>query len=725
MEMKLISGKDNSQGIVSIEFDDGYVRCFDNLGGEYIGNAAHWALYSQNIDNDCIVLKGNGHYKYAKKYESMDQLKTDYSKNVYQKKIDGFCLWSPKEQYMVRHGTTYYKGLTPKDVSVLSFDIETTSLVPSDNDKVLLISNTFRDRHGNIEKRLFCYDDYNSIKEMIYAWTEFLNERGPDIILGHNIFVFDIPYLSYYVNDLHLGRERRPCRFASKPSEFRKEGSQTYTYTNVLAYGREIIDTMHLAYKYDAASRKYESYALKSIIKSEGLEKKDRQFYDASKIRTNYQNPVEWEKIKAYAIDDADDALVLFDLMIPAYFYLTQSVPKTLQQVVNGASGSQINSWMLRAYLQDGYSIPKASETFHFEGAISFGNAGIYQNVSKVDVASLYPSIIIQENVYDKSKDPNGYFLEMVRFFTRERLNNKSLAAKLGDKKYKDLEQAQKIFINSAYGFMGANGLNFNSPNCAAFITKTGRNILQKGMDWASKRGYTVVNGDTDSFCYLGSKDFKEEIESLNKEFPSQIKWTNDGQYKGMIIVKAKNYAMLTDKGIKIKGSGLKASMKESALRDFMNQVLVCLLEGRQNDVYRLYNSCAADIANINKDTIENWASKKTVTKAVLEPKRTNESRVLDAIQGKGFNEGDKFYVFFKSETELCCVEDFDGIYDKGTLYEKLFKTIKIFDPVLDISQFPNYSLKRNQDRIPRSAEIFYSKEVEPVSKTISAVSTS
>lgn len=698
MDKELIYGKNDLRGVVSVEFEDGAAKCFINDGSTVEIECAHWALYNSQVDPECIKLRGNGHYQYAKKYNNMNDLKKDYGKNVYQRGADGFILWNPKEQFMVRNGVTYYKGLKPSDVSVLSFDLETTSLKPSDNDKVLLISNTFRDRHGVITKRLFSYDDYNSTKEMIYAWCSFVNTISPDIICGHNILGFDLPYLSYYVQHLPIGRGGQDCQFANKPSEFRKEGSQTYTYTNALAYGREIIDTMFLSYKSDAATRKYKSYGLKAIIEAEGLQKKDRQFYDASRIRFTYKDETEWAKIKAYAIDDADDALALFDLMIPAYFYFTQAVPKTLQQVVNGASGSQVNSWMLRAYLQQGHSIPQATDAVEYEGAISFGKPGIYKNVSKVDVASLYPSIIITDKLYDKRKDPNGYFLQMTTFFTQDRLNNKRLAAETGDRHYKDLEQAQKIFINSAYGFLGARGLGFNSPKIAAEITRRGREILTKGIQWAESKGFDIINGDTDSFCYIGSKDFSAEITELNSIFPDGIKWADDGQYKGVIIVKAKNYAMLDMNGkVKIKGSGLKASMKEPALREFMSTCLTKMLQGEQDDIVDLYTICANRICSINKDTIVDWASKKTVTKAVLEPKRTTEQRINDAIKGKGLTEGDKFYVFFKSDTEVCCVEDFDGVYDVDKLLGKLHSTIKVFDTVLDIKRFPNYSLKRNK----------------------------
>jgi len=63
--------------------------------------------------------------------------------------------------------------------------------------------------------------------------------------------------------------------------------------------------------------------------------------------------------------------------MSPAIFYFTQLIPKSFQSVVESASGAQLNSLMVRSYMQQGHSIPKATEGADFEGAISFGIPGI------------------------------------------------------------------------------------------------------------------------------------------------------------------------------------------------------------------------------------------------------------------------------------------------------------------------------------------------------------
>jgi DNA polymerase elongation subunit (family B) len=458
---------------------------------------------------------------------------------------------------------------------------------------------------------------------------------------------------------------------------------------------------MFLAYKYDIG-RKYESYGLKKIIAQEKLEAEDRVFYDASQIRFKYKDPNEWKLIKEYCLHDADDALKLFDLMSPPFFYMTQSVPKSFQSMIESASGSQINSVMVRSYLQEKHSIPKASTTVEYEGAISFGNPGVYRNVFKVDVASLYPSIMIEYKVYSPQKDPNKNFLNLVQTFTERRLYHKRLAKE--EKYHDDMQAAFKIFINSCYGFLGSTGLNFNMPEGAALVTKIGRDILSKSIEWAGQKTYSIVNADTDSisFTKANSSDFTNDerediLKELNSLFPSSIRFEDDGLYKCVIVFKAKNYVLYDGKKIKTKGSAIKATTKEPALREFINSVIVSIIDNR-NDYNDIYKSYVIEAMNI-KD-IKRWVSRKTISEKTLNPQRTNEQKIYDIIQNSSFVEGDRIYCFFKPDGTLALAENFNGDYDKDKMLEKLYKTSEIFDTVLPDGIFVNYKLKKNKPKL-------------------------
>ena len=697
---KLIYGKNPLKNIVNVSYKSGemYIYTEDEFGVDCEKiRAKQWILTRNKYDLPIPLSGENMYYNYMVLVDDISKHTTELRK----RRIDFETKYNPTENLLTRLGYTYFKGMNPSDVSILSFDIETNGIVMDDTSEIFMISNTYR-KAGKTVRKLFSLDDYTVPYDMLEAWIKWVKEMDPSIMVGHNIFSFDLPYIAHICKRVGLpmtiGRDGSKIEFGKKPRKFRKDGSQFYDYNNVKIFGREVVDTFFLSIKYDTA-RKYDSYGLKTIIRQEGLEKQDRQHYDASKISSLWYNTEEREKIKKYAEHDADDSLALFDLMIPAYFYYNQSIPRSLQEIINSASGSQINSFLTRGYLQDGWGLPKASDGVQYEGAISYGNAGIYQNVYKVDVASLYPSIILEDRLSDASKDPKNLFYDMVDYFTKERLSNKSKAKSTGERKYKDLSDAQKIMINSAYGFLGAPGLNFNAPSIAAHITKRGREILTTGIRWAESKGHQIVNVDTDSFSFAGNViNFDEELKSLNAEFSRHIIWEDDGFYERVLVVKAKNYVLYDGKKYTIKGSGLKGTMKERALQQFMKDVIRALCDEKPHLVQDIYHAYAKTITDITD--IQDWCSKKTVTDKVLNPQRTNEARILDAIGDKHVQEGDKIHVFFKKKDKLSLAENFDGEYHVPTLHSKLFKTLKIFEPVLNDLEFKNYSLKRHQNEI-------------------------
>jgi len=494
---RLVYGKDTTPNVVCIEQHDGYAEVFQEVDGKVTSNfieSKHWLLSTKSHGSGFIRLEGDQNYKFGKQFKSRNEYFVAKSKL---RNEDIYTIYDEKEMCMVNKGITYFKNTKIEDVSVLSFDIETTSLDPeADNAKLLLISTTYRNKQKTI-KRLFAYDEYESEGQMIEDFCTHIRELDPSVILGHNIFCFDLPYIQSRADQtgvaLLLGRDGSVAIQNKFESKFRKEATQFIHYKKFKVYGRELIDTLFLSIKHDIAARKYDSYGLKNIIKQEGLEKKDRVFYDANLIRVNYKNPVEWDKIKAYCIDDSDDALMLYDLMIPAFFALCTIVPKSFQAIIESASGSQLNSVMVRSYLQDRHSIPKESEVSKFPGALSNGQPGAYKNCVKLDISGLYPSIMLTYSIEDKTKDPKGNFLRILKILKDERIKNKALAKTTKDAYYDALQNSQKILVNSCYGFMGASGLNFNYPEGAAKITEYGREILRRSIYWATSKEYEEI----------------------------------------------------------------------------------------------------------------------------------------------------------------------------------------------------------------------------------------
>ena len=491
MSDKLLHGKSGIKGIVGIECNGDTTELFvqDSDGNVTSVKKPHkyWLLSDTDPGKKWSRLKGDLHYKWG--YQTPDYKDLQLKRSVLKHSHELYSVYNPEEACMMKDGYTFYRDLQPKDISLLSFDIETTGLDGNAPDaKILCISTTYRGKDRTFN-HLFRYDEHDSEAEMLKWFFDHIREFNPTLLIGHNILSYDFPYIAARCKTLKvpfvIGRNDSEVKFNEYTSKFRIDGTRTQEYHQVSVYGREIVDTYFLASSFDV-SKSIESYALKPMIKALGLEKEGRQYYDAGSIRENYLIPEEWDKICQYALDDAEDPVKLWDMMGPAKFYWCQKVPKPFTELLLSATGSQINSMLVRSYLQEGHSIPKADEAQKYQGAISLGVPGVFTNCIRWDVASLYPSIILEYDVYDVDKDPNANFLNIVGSLTKTRLEHKKLAKETGSKYYNDLQESEKIGINSAYGFLGASGLNFNCPEAAEFITTKGREILLKGILWAT-----------------------------------------------------------------------------------------------------------------------------------------------------------------------------------------------------------------------------------------------
>lgn len=215
--------------------------------------------------------------------------------------------------------------------------------------------------------------------------------------------------------------------------------------------------------------------------------------------------------------------------------------------------------------------------------------------------------------------------------------------------------------------------------------------------------GYNFIlcNADTDSIMVSkpdGSPFTDEErislLAELNSLYPPKIKWADDGYFSKVIIFKAKNYVLYDGKKIKYKGSAVKANAKEPALKEFIQDTIKCILNGQDNYV-EIYHKYVKECINITD--IKRWASRKTLTDKTYSSERANETKIIQAIKGTEYVNGNRIWVYFDTEGNLKLAEHFDGNYDKITMLKKLHTTTKLFDTVLDTKKlYINYSLKRS-----------------------------
>jgi DNA polymerase elongation subunit (family B) len=483
----LIYGKNETEGIVGIELENDTILLFLQDGSVKTIPAEYWFLI-RSKRRGFSKLDGHLDYKYIKRYYDYDTYKKKRNEMKYRFKADVYQVWDDIESQMIYHGITMFKGCKVEDIPVLAFDIETNGLLLNDNSQIFIIANTFR-KEGKITRKLFRADEYDSPAKMIDAWCGWVRKIDPVILTNHNIFGFDLPYLNHvaklYGTQLWLGVDGSKAVFSKKESKYRVDGNNDWHYRKCKIYGRQIIDTQFLSVKYDIG-RDFPNWSLKGIINHLGLEVEGRQFYDAAMIKDNWFDLHEREKICKYAIHDGDDALSLFDLMIPPLFYTANYVSRTLQAIHESATGGWINNILVRAYLQEGHSIPKTTDISEIKvaGGISYGIPGIYRNVFKIDLISAYPNTVIQYQVHPLKKDPKKYYYEITKFFFNERIKNKKLYKETKDEYYEGMQAALKVLINSIYGTSITKGLNFNDTDVGSFITGMTRQVLKLSINY-------------------------------------------------------------------------------------------------------------------------------------------------------------------------------------------------------------------------------------------------
>jgi DNA polymerase elongation subunit (family B) len=357
-----------------------------------------------------------------------------------------------------------------------------------------------------------------------------------------------------------------------------------------------------------------------------------------------------------------------------------------------------------------------------------------------------------QWKIFDNQKDPNAIFNKMVEYFTIQRIEHKRLFKETGDKYYDDLQGAEKIAINSLYGLNGTSGLNFNNFKNADMITTLGRLILRSTSVWATGQdvdywfpeykhighddqyfdmlnlphfeanSFVMVNGDTDSLTFkkLDESEFTpEEIKSvineINSIMPELVNFEDDGYFPKVLVLKAKNYVLFDGKKIKFKGSSLRNSRQEPALKEMMDRILKESLIYETADYVDIYEEYIQEIRDI-KD-IKRWAKKESVTETLFESDRLTETKKVDAIGDMDIKVGDKVYLYnaidgMIQDTEkdgtlrvykktglpkmlpnriLKHIDNFNNDYELEHYLKKCYDSISILSGVIDMERIKKY----------------------------------
>lgn len=580
---------------------------------------------------------------------------------------------NPVKQFLIRSGVTLFKGLDFHGVVRLQFDLETSTLRPNEPDARILLIVAGDNRGG-----AWCLGGEDE-GDLIRRFVRLVRERDPDIIEGHNLFGFDLPYLAARAEalgvSLDLGRNGSALDFARERNV--PIGGITRPYRPVQIWGRHLADTLLGVQRFDIGRGELESHALKEVAVHYGIASEERVYLDRARLAELFREDP--ERVKTYAIQDVEETRRLAELVFPTEFYQAQMVPESYQNVATGGSGEKINSLLIREYLRQGHAIPLPQPPVACPGGhTEIRKTGLIRNVVKADVESLYPSIMLNFGI-KPATDTLDVFLPMLKELTQRRLDAKARvrASEGSEKAYWDgLQGSFKILINSFYGYLGVPTFHFNDFQAATAITTRGRELVKSIADELERTGSEVIEIDTDGVYFTPPPGVDGEaaevryVEEVGSKLPHGIRLAHDGRYAAMLSLKVKNYVLVTESGRKIlKGASLRSRADERFGREFLTRAVDYLQAGDLDALAADYQRLS-DAISRGELPIEQFRRRERVTEKTFRSDAKKRAREV----ARDSEVGDSLLVYQRADGSLGLAEEYDGDEDRWYYLDKLYK---------------------------------------------------
>jgi len=580
-------------------------------------------------------------------------------------------------QYLMRSGKTLFKGMTFADLHRLQLDIETTTLA-HDQAGAQILMIALSDTRG--------YDALldGDEKQIIEQLVECVQASDPDVIEGHNLFGFDLPYLAARAKalgiPLRLGRDGSELRFGSARQCI--IGANSRTFTPAFAHGRHLIDTYLSVQRFDIGRGDLESYGLKEATQQLGIAAPDRIYLEREQIPDLWRTDP--ETVRRYCLQDVHETRRLADLTLPTEFYQCQMLPDTLQNLATIGTGEKANLMFVRAYLAEGHAVPAPQEAREYPGGYTeVRQVGLIPRIVKADVESLYPSVMLRYGIKPRA-DHLNVFLPTLERLRRLRLEAKARAKQThgAESAYWDgLQNSFKILVNSYYGYLGS-PYHFNDYDAAEQVTLTGQDLVKQIAAEIERQGGTVVEIDTDGVYFQPPSEVQTEadeiafVERVGGVLPEGIRLAYDGRYKAMLSLKTKNYVLQGYDGkLTFKGASLRSRADEKFGREFLNSATQWLLNGEPERVVAEYRRLARAILNGEVD-IEQLCRRERVT-----AKSKQHTHPLYPL-ARRFQIGDYLMVYRRRDGSLGLLEEYADDEDREHYVDKLYKFAARLEPL-------------------------------------------
>jgi len=427
------------------------------------------------------------------------------------------------------------------------------------------------------------------------------------VVLTFNGDAFDLPYI---INrSLTLGIERSFIPF---------EVVEDYI---TLKHGAHI--DLYRFFDIEAI----QNYAFGSAYKEKTLDAIARALLGESKVEIEAGvSSLSFTDLVRYNLKDAELTLKLVTFNNKLVWKLIVLIMRISKMGIEDVTRRKVSAWvkslLFWEHRKRGCLIPNQSDILSLKGEVKtasklgkrFAGAiviepipGVYFNVTVLDFASLYPSIMVVWNLSYETIDPppglcqrvvdvkdesgrslhkvcldfegiTSHTISILREFRvkiyKKLAKDRNLPEELRSW-YDVVQSAMKVFINASYGVFGHPSFPFFTPALAESVTAIGRHVITSTLEIANKHGLRVLYGDTDSL-FVWNPD-REALESLVREVLERFKLEIevDKTYKLIAFALKKNYVGIKGEGgVDVKGlMGKKRNVPE-VVKSTFNQVV-------------------------------------------------------------------------------------------------------------------------------------------------------
>jgi len=451
------------------------------------------------------------------------------------------------------------------------------------------------------EVKVVFYDE-DKEKEMIFDAFKLISSYP--FVITYNGDEFDMLYLYNRAERLGIKKQDNPL-YMMRDSATLKEGVHLDLYRTL----------SNRSFQIYAFSHKYTNFSLNSVSKALLNEEKIDYGIELGQLNL-YQTA-------NYCFNDANLTYKLTsfnnDVLMNLLVVIARIARMPIDDIARIGVSQWIRSLLYYEHRQRGALIPKRDELEkksagvvtdavikdkkYRGGLVVDPVEGIHFNVTVMDFASLYPSIIKVRNIsYETVRCPhdeckkntipqtnhwvcskrNGMTSLLIGSLRDLRVNYyKSLSksetlTEEQRQQYTVVSQALKVILNASYGVMGAEIFPLYFLPAADATTAIGRYMILETIKKCEQAGIEVLYGDTDSLFIKNPspEQIQKVIEETKKNFSVDLEV--DKEYRYVVLsTRKKNYLGVTKSGkVDVKGLTGKKSHTPPFIRTLFYELL-------------------------------------------------------------------------------------------------------------------------------------------------------